>query len=122
MLPKNLMPSAWRDDTPRGRELTRLELVGAACEVAVVTAHLDDDLAPVSGDDRARELRNRCWEHRRVALELLAPETRFEEYSEERLLGALDAFHERLRDVMRLRRHVQRLLRGGDSRWAVTGA
>jgi len=125
MRARNLLPLPlpWRGDGPPERELTRLELVGTACEVAVVTAHLDDDLAPVSADRQARELRDRCWEHRRMALELLSPDTCFDDFTEEGLLHALEGFQARLRDVMRLRRMVDRLLRGGgDSQWAPTGA
>jgi hypothetical protein len=95
------------------REAQRLELVGLACEIAVVAGHIDDDLAPVQADAAAQDLRASCGEHRRVALELLAPETLFEALSSQALLEALDAFRARQREIVRLRSQVDRLLQAG---------
>jgi hypothetical protein len=95
------------------REAQRLELVGLACEIAVVAGHIDEDLAPVQGDAAAQDLRASCSEHRRVAQELLAPETLFEALSPESLLQALDAFRARQREIVRLRSQVDRLLQAG---------
>lgn len=113
------MLQLWREPYPGQRERSRLELVGLACEVAVVSGHMDEELAPVSENMRARELRDSCQAHHRVALELLAPETCFEDLSDAGLLHAIDAFRDRLREVMRLRSRVDGLLHGHDE-WCST--
>lgn len=105
----------WRGHQPDERESTRLRLVALACEVAVVAARIEEDLAAAGRHVRARELKDLCWEHRRIALELLAPATNFDELPDAVLLNALDAFRDRARDIAQLRRRADRMLRGEDS-------
>lgn len=105
----------WRGHQPDERESMRVRLVALACEVAVVAARIDEDLAAAGRRVRARELKDVCWEHRRIALELLSPTTSFEELSDAGLRNALDAFRERAHEVARLRRRADRILQGEDS-------
>lgn len=105
------------------RERSRLDLVGLACEVAVLAALMDEDLAPVNQDRRARALQDSCREHRSAALDLLAPEARHEDLTDDGLRFAIRSFHDRLREVMRLRTRVDRLLLGrADDEWLSTFA
>lgn len=108
---KPLLP--WSRSCPDDRETIRLALVAVACEVAVLTALMDGDLLPVRTDPRAGDLQHRCCEQRRVALELLSHDTRFEDFSPEGLLDTLDAFQGRLEEVLSLRLHVEQLLLAG---------
>ena len=99
-----------RDHARDRRELTRLKIVALACEVAVLTALLDEDLTPISRHPAAQDLKHSCWEHRRMALELLfLPETRLDQLPDDSLAKAVDAFQTRLKDVLGLRMQTNRL-------------
>lgn len=104
----------FRDHARDRRELTRLRIVALACEVAVLTALMDEDLTPISRHPDAQDLKYSCWEHRRMALELLFwPETRLDQLSDESLLQAVDSFQARLKDVLGLRMQTDRLRSAG---------
>ena len=108
--------SPFRDHARDRRELTRLKIVALACEVAVLTALLDQDLTPISRHPAAQDLKHSCWEHRRMALELLfMPETGLDQLSDQSMVNAVDSFQMRLKDVLGLRMETERLL-GIDSR------
>jgi len=100
----------FRDHSRDRRELMRLKIVALACEVAVLTALMDEDLTPISRHPAAQDLKHSCWEHRRMALELLfLPETRLGQLSDDSLLKAVDAFQRRLKEVLGLRMDMDRL-------------
>ena len=100
----------FRDHARDRRELTRLRIVALACEVAVLTALMDEDLTPISRHPDAQNLKHGCWEHRRIALELLfLPETSLEQLSDESMQKAVESFQTRLNDVLGLRMQMERL-------------
>ena len=92
------------------REATRLELVALACEVAVLTALMDQALERVLRRPGAQAIKDGCRVHRTAAMQLLSPETRFEEFSDESLWTALEAFQARLRSVQHLLGRLGRML------------
>jgi hypothetical protein len=100
----------WQGLGRDARERTRLRLVETACEITVLTALMHDDLAAYGRHPLAREFKRAGWEHRRIALELLAPETRFESFTHEDLTALADAFGHRLQDVRYLRGRVSTFL------------
>ena len=91
-------------------ERMRLRIVGLACEVAVLTSLMHDDLAAYSSHPLAREFNRAGWEHRRVALDLLSPGTHFEAFTREDLATVADSFAHRLQDVRYLRGRVSTFL------------
>ena len=91
-------------------ECTRLRIVGLASEVAVLTALMHDDLAPFSRHPLAREFKRAGGEHRRVALDLLSTDTRFEAFTRQDLDTVAESFTQRLQDVRYLRGRVSTFL------------
>lgn len=100
----------WQGLGRNAPERTRLRIVGLASEIAVLTALMHDDLAAFSLHPLAREFKRAGWEHRRVALDLLSPETRFEAFTREDLETVADSFAHRLQDVRYLRGRVSTFL------------
>jgi hypothetical protein len=92
-------------------ERARLRIVGLACEVAVLTALMNDDLAPFGGHPLAREFKQAGGEHRRVALDLLSIDTRFEAFTREDLETVAESFTQRLQDVRYIRGRVSTFLK-----------
>lgn len=92
------------------REATRLELVALACEVAVLTGLMDEALERVIRRPGAQAIKDGCRVHRSAAMQLLSPETRFEEFSDESLWSALESFQARLRGVQHLLGRLGRML------------
>jgi len=99
-----------RDPDHDPREATRLELVALACEVAVLTALMDEALERVIRHPGAQAVKDGCRVHRSAAMRLLSPETRFEDFSDESLWTALEGFQARLRGVQHLLGRLGRML------------
>jgi hypothetical protein len=91
-------------------ERTRLRIVGLACEVAVLTALMNNDLAPFSRHPLAKEFKLAGGEHRRVALDLLSTDTRFDAFTREDLETVAESFAQRVQDVRFLRGRVSSFL------------
>lgn len=103
-------PFPWRGLGRDARERARLRLVELACEIAVLTALMHEDLARFSRHPLAREFERAGWEHRRVALDLLSPEMSFESFTREQLSASADSFAHRLQDVRYLLGRVSTFL------------
>jgi hypothetical protein len=87
-------------------ETTRLHLVALACEIVVLTALIDQELACVSGEPGAAEIRQGSWQHCRAADLLLSGDASPEKPSLEDLRAAIDEFRTRVADVRHLREWV----------------
>lgn len=99
------LPSQQRDP----RERTRLELVSLACEVAVLTAHMEQNLTAKGGHLVGEEIKHSCWQHRIAATGLLSRETSFDELSHDSLRKSVDVFRTRLEDVKHLQECLEEL-------------
>jgi hypothetical protein len=91
------------------RESTRLELVSLACEVAVLTTHMDQDFGSLGRHPDAEEIKHSCWQHRVAAMGLLSRETSFDELSHDNLRKSVDVFRTRLQDVKHLQDRLEEL-------------
>jgi hypothetical protein len=80
--------------------------VALACEIVVLAALIDQELACVSGEPGAEEIRQGSWQHCRAADVLLTVDSFPEEHSLEDLRGAIDEFRTRVADVRHLREWV----------------
>lgn len=92
----------WRAEYLTQHELTRLEVVALAVEIAVLADLMDSD----STSGRWSSTRNDDGgyaEHRKVALDLLAPQARLADLSPDRLQDLLDSVRDRVRQVRILR-------------------
>ena len=91
------------------RESTRLELVSLACEVAVLTTHMDQNLSSLGRHPDAEEIKHSCWQHRIAAVGLLSRETSFDALSHDSLRKSVDVFRTRLQDVKHLQESLEEL-------------
>lgn len=108
-----LYPLSWRARDGEEREAARLQLVALASEVAVLTAVLDEILTPVSQQPRVRELLEACWEHRRIALEILSTDTPLHRFPRVQLEHACRDFEQRLGEVTSLGKRAHAQLNAG---------
>jgi hypothetical protein len=96
--------------TPSGflhdeREAARLELVGIACEIAVLTALVAGDVEAVMKQPGAMEIKLSCLQHGRAAMKVLSPESSLDE-----AVNTVGMFRTRLRDVRYLRDRLRNML------------
>ena len=82
-------------------ETSRVHLVALACEIVVLVALIDRELARISGSPGVEEISNHCREHRGAADRLLSAEPAVEAPSFEDLGRAIDEFCTRVADVRR---------------------
>ena len=97
----------WRREQQDERERTRLQLVGLAAEVATVAERIQAELP---AGEAVEELRSRCRLHRATAMDVLAIETRFEDYTDEELRQSVRTFRRHQREVLLLRGQAARFL------------
>jgi hypothetical protein len=87
-------------------ETARLHLVALACETVVLAALIERELAGLSGEPGAEEIRRGSWQHCGAADLLLSADASREETSLEDLCGAIDEFRTRVADMRDLRECV----------------
>jgi hypothetical protein len=97
--------------TPSGfvhdeREAARVELVGIACELEVLTALIAKDVEAVIRQPGAMEIKHSCLQHRRAAMKVLSPEASLDE-----TVDTVGIFKTRLRDVRYLRDRLKNMVR-----------
>lgn len=85
------------------RELTRLELVGLACEIAAVAQHAQSTLLPQGHSRRADSVRQECHELLRSADRVLSRDARHDELSTPELHEAVNSFRQLQRRLATLR-------------------
>jgi hypothetical protein len=101
----NMETVHWRED-PGEHELLRLELVGLAAEVATLSTRIDESLAEMQSRDTQFAALRESLSHR--ALSILAPQTKFDAISKDALRAALQILREDRRQILELRRAVER--------------
>lgn len=85
------------------RELTRLELVGLAAEIAAVAAHMEARLLPEGQSRYSDKLRQRCRYFLRAADQVLSPDARLEQLSLPELQTTVASFRALQRKLGSLR-------------------
>jgi hypothetical protein len=85
-------PRIWLKEVRDERELTRLELVGLAAEIAAVAAHRESRLLPPGQSRYSDKLRGRCQFFLRAADEVLSRDARLEDMSTAELEQAVVAY------------------------------
>lgn len=96
-------PGAWWNDARDERELTRLELVALAAEIAAVAAHRESRLLPEGQSRYSDKLRERCRFFLRCADQVLSPHARLDKLSTTELQQQVDSFRALQRKLGTLR-------------------
>jgi hypothetical protein len=93
----------WLDEPRDERELTRLELVGLAAEIAAVAAHRESRLLPEGQSRYSDKLRQRCRFFLHAADQVLSPQARLDTMSTTELQQAVNSFRALQRKLGSLR-------------------
>lgn len=88
------------------RELTRLELVGLAAEIAAVAEHAQGVLLPEGQSRRDDKTRQRCRFFLRWAHQVLSPDARLDNLSLPQLQKAVESFRALQRKLVVLRKRT----------------
>lgn len=96
----------WRQEYLDAHEITRLEIVSAACEIVVLAELMDNGPKTDGRGTSPAEPIHGLAGHRRAALELLGLDAGLEALPQDRLLDLLASIRQRVREVRSLRNRV----------------